>query len=84
MALLCRYSELVSYMRYNMQTTRIVLVAILPRAGWTLDDKWAHPNQFTTPISKVNTYIQVCPNVPSLVHHDREIHIALSETGSPA
>ena len=78
MALLCRYSDLVSYMRYNMQTTHIILVAILPRAGWTLADKWAYPNRFTTPISLVNDYIQVCPLDRSPVHHDKETHGALS------
>ena len=51
-------------MRYNLQTTHIILLAILPRAGWTLADKWAYPNRFTTPISKVNDYIQVCPCIP--------------------
>ena len=54
-----------------MQTTHIVLVAILPRAGWTVDDKWAYPNRFTTPISQVNDYIQVCPKSPSTVHDAR-------------
>ena len=58
---MCRYKDLVSYMRYNMQTTHIILVAILPRAGWTLSDKWGYPNRFTTPILEVNGYIEVGP-----------------------
>lgn len=60
-AILYRYSDLISYMRYKLQTTHIILLAILPRAGWTLADKWAYPNRFTVPISQVNDYIQVGP-----------------------
>ena len=59
--LFCRYGDLVSYMRYTMQTTHIILVAILPRAGWTLSDISAYPNRFSAPISKVNEYIEVLP-----------------------
>lgn len=68
--LLCRYGDLVSYMRYTMQTTHIILVAILPRGGWTLSDISAYPNRFTTPISQVNGYIEVLPSV--LLHMVRK------------
>lgn len=56
---LCRYNNLVQYMRYSMPSTHIVLVAILPRAGWTLPDNWAYPNRFSAPIDKVNSHIHV-------------------------
>lgn len=46
-------------MRYNMPTTQIILVAVLPRAGWTLPDKWGYPNRFSKPINRLNEYIQV-------------------------
>ena len=46
-------------MRYGMPSTRIILVGILPRAGWTLPNETGYPNRFTTPTSQANTHIQV-------------------------
>ena len=46
-------------MRSGMPSTHIILVGILPRAGWTLPNETGYPNRFTSPTSQANTHIQV-------------------------
>ena len=46
-------------MRSGIPSTHIILVGILPRAGWTLPNKTGYPNRFSTPTDQANAHIQV-------------------------
>ena len=46
-------------MRSGMPSTHIILVGILPRAGWTLPNETGYPNRFSTPTGQANAHIQV-------------------------
>ena len=46
-------------MRSGMPLTHIILVGILPRAGWTLPNETGYPNRFSTPTGQANAHIQV-------------------------
>ena len=60
-------------MRYGMPSTHIILVGILPRAGWTLPNETGYPNRFTTPTSQADTHIQVCSS-DALAPQRRGVH----------
>ncbi|CAK0772375.1 hypothetical protein CVIRNUC_003956 [Coccomyxa viridis] len=64
-----RYSSLVQYMRSGMPLTHIILVGILPRAGWTLPNETGYPNRFSTPTGQANAHIQELASEDSMLHY---------------
>ena len=50
---------MVAYMRRNAPNMHVVMMGILPRGAWTLDNKWQWPNRMTAAINAVNTASQV-------------------------
>ncbi len=50
---------MVAYMRRNAPNMHVVIMGILPRGAWTMDNKWQWPNHMTAAINAVNTASQV-------------------------
>ncbi len=50
---------MVAYMRRNAPNMHVLIMGILPRGAWTMDNKWQWPNRMTAAINAVNTASQV-------------------------
>lgn len=51
--------SVISYLRLQWPQTPLVVVGVLPRAGWTMpEDQHAWPNRFSVPMAEVNNATQ--------------------------
>ncbi|EIE19760.1 SGNH hydrolase [Coccomyxa subellipsoidea C-169] len=64
-----RMRHMVAYMRRNAPNMHVVIVGILPRGAWTLDDKWTWPNRMTAAINAVNTASQGLTIEDNMIHY---------------
>ena len=54
-----RMKSVISYLRLQWPQTPLVVVGVLPRAGWTMpEDQHAWPNRFSVPMAEVNNATQ--------------------------
>ena len=57
---------MVAYMRQQMPSTQILILGILPRGSWTLDNPVQWPNRMTKAITAVNNASQARLLFPQL------------------